>query len=184
MCRRDFEHLEFGGGERLTIHIQGWGFARAAQEDELKKWAYPGHLGLDPLDETQLSAETFDRLLVQERSKVLKAILTDQRQIAGIGIGYCQEILYRARLHPRRKAASLAQEERARLLSAIRATLGEAVRLGGSAAEVDLYGCPGGYRRQMGSHLLGRPCPRCGTTVAKLAVSGAACFLCPFCQKI
>jgi formamidopyrimidine-DNA glycosylase len=174
----------FGSGEGLTLHLQGWGFARAARQDELKTWAYPGHLGLDPLDASQLSAEAFERLLAREGKKVLKAILTDQRQIAGIGIGYCQEILYRARLHPKRKAGSLAPAERAQLLAALRDTLGEAVSQGGSASEVDLFGHPGGYQRQMGSHLLGLPCPRCGTIVEKVSVAGGACHVCPGCQKL
>ncbi len=176
--------VEFDSGEGLTVHLQGWGFARAAREVEIKKWAYPGQLGLDPLDETQLSAKVFDGLLAKQQNKVLKAILTDQRQIAGIGIGYCQEILYRAYLHPKRKAGTLTAAEREQLLSGVRATLSEAVRLGGSAAEVDLYGRPGGYQRQMGSHLLGLPCPRCGTVVEKVSAAGGACCVCPGCQKL
>ena len=176
--------VEFASGEGLAVHIQGWGFARAAQEGELKKLAYPGKLGLAPLDESQFSAEIFDRLLEHDHNKVLKAILTDQRQIAGIGIGYFQEIMYRAYLHPKRKAGMLQPAERAQLFAAIRATLGEAVGLGGSAGEVDLYGRPGGYQRQMGSHLLGRPCPRCGTVVEKVSVAGGACCVCPECQKL
>ncbi len=176
--------VAFASGEEFTLHLQGWGFARAAQQDVLKKWAYPGQLGLDPLDEQQLSGESFERLLEQNRNKVLKAILTDQRQIAGIGIGYCQEILFRTGLHPKRKAGSLAPAERVQLLSALRITLGEAVRLGGSASEVDFYGRPGGYPRQMGSHMLGLPCPRCGTAIEKVSVAGGACCICPACQKL
>ncbi len=174
----------FASGEGLSLHLQGWGFARAAQQDELKTWAYPGHLGLNPLDAAQLSDEAFAHLLGLGEKKVLKAILTDQRQIAGIGIGYCQEILYRAGLHPQRKAGSLAPVERAKLLSSIRTTLGEAVSLGGSSTEVDLYGHPGGYQRQMGSHRLGSPCPRCGTAIEKVNVAGGTCCVCPGCQKL
>ncbi len=176
--------VEFASGECLSMHLQGWGFARAAPQEVLINWAYPGHLGLDPLDEVQLSAEVLDLLLAQGEKKVLKAILTDQRQIAGIGIGYCQEILYRAKLHPKRKAGGLAPAERAQLLASIRATLGEAVSLGGSASEVDLYGHPGGYQRQIGSHLLGLPCPRCGMVIEKVSVAGGACHICPGCQKL
>ncbi len=176
--------VEFASGEGFSLHLQGWGFARAAQQDVLKTWAYPGRLGLDPLDEKQLSDERFARWLVEGENKVLKAILTNQRQVAGIGIGYCQEILYRSGLHPGRKAGSLAPAERAQLLAALRATLGEAVRLCGSASEVDFYRRPGGYQRQMGSHMLGLPCPRCGTAIEKVSVAGGTCCICPECQKL
>ncbi len=176
--------VEFASGDGFSLHIQGWGFVRAAQQDVLKTWAYPGPLGVDPLDEVQLSGESFERLLEKGNNKVLKAILTDQRQVAGIGIGYCQEICYRAGLHPGRKAGSLSPAEKEELLEVLRSTLGEAVRLGGSASEEDFYGHPGGYARRMGSHMLGLPCRRCGAAIEKVSVAGGACCICPNCQKL
>jgi len=175
--------LEFADGSALTVHIIAWGFVRAARDGELASLNYPGQLGLSPVDRRQLTPNAFDGILDRSPKKILKVILTDQRTLAGIGIGYLQDILYQAHLHPGRKAASLAAPERQTLFDAIFETLGQAVRLGGSAFEVDLYGRPGGYVRRMGSHLQGQPCPVCGALIQKVSVSGAACFICPSCQS-
>jgi formamidopyrimidine-DNA glycosylase len=174
--------LEFEDGSALTVHIIAWGFVRAARDRELAGLNYPGPLGISAVDRRQFTPDAFDAILDRSPKKILKAILTDQRTIAGIGIGYLQEILYRARLHPGRKAGGLDAAERQRLYGAVLETLEEAVRLGGSALEVDLHGRPGGYPRRMGSHLLGQPCPVCGDIIQKVSVAGAACFVCPGCQ--
>ncbi len=175
--------VEFISGQMMAVHIQGWGFARAARESDLPDLSYPGKLGVSPLDDAQFSSEEFNRLLERNQNKILKAVITDQRQIAGIGIGYFQEIAYRAHLHPKRKVRTLSPDDRARLFAAIRSTLADAVAMGGSAGEVDLYNHPGGYQRQMSSHLLGLPCPRCRTVVEKINVAGAFCCVCPGCQE-
>ncbi len=174
--------LEFSDGCALTVHIIAWGFIRAARDAELPALNYPGKLGISPIDAGQFTPVALDEILERSPNKILKAVVTDQRVIAGIGIGYMQDILYRARLHPGRKAGSLTAEERQRLYTAIVETLNESVQQGGSALELNLYAHPGGYARRMGSHRQGQPCPVCGERIQKVNVSGA-CFICPGCQK-
>lgn len=149
---------------------------------ELPALNYPGKLGISPIDAGQFTPGAFAEILEHAHNKILKAVVTDQRVIAGIGIGYMQDILYRSRLHPGRKAGSLTAEERQRLYAAIVETLSESVRQGGSALELDLYAHPGGYARRMSSHQQGQPCPVCRARIEKVNVSGA-CFICPGCQK-
>jgi formamidopyrimidine-DNA glycosylase len=59
--------------------------------------------------------------------------------ICGVGNGYLQDILYRARLHPRRTAASLSQKERRAFCNATRKVLKEATKLKGRDTERDLH---------------------------------------------
>jgi formamidopyrimidine-DNA glycosylase len=175
--------LEFGGGSVLSIWILGWGFAKAAWGGELDTLAYPGKLGLSPFDTQEFTESAFAAVLQRNAGKTLKAVLMDQRQIAGIGNGYNQEILFHARLHPKRKAGSLTDKERLMLYQVIVTTLQQAVQNGGSDREVDLYGAPGGYHRLMGEQMKGQPCPLCATSIEKINVAGGSVYLCPSCQK-
>jgi formamidopyrimidine-DNA glycosylase len=174
--------MEFEGGSILTIWILGWGFAKAAWGGELDTLAYPGKLGLSPLDAQAFTESALAAILEGNAGKTLKAVLMDQRQIAGIGNGYNQEILFHARLHPKRKAGSLTDEERLTLYRVIVSTLQQAVQNGGSDREVDLYGSSGGYHRLMGGQMKGQPCPICATQIEKINVAGGSVSICPSCQ--
>jgi formamidopyrimidine-DNA glycosylase len=175
--------MEFKDGSLLTIWILGWGFAKAAWEQELVELAYPGQLGLSPLDPGEFTSGAFAAILEKNSNKTLKAVLMDQRQIAGIGNGYNQEILFLSGLHPKRKAGSLSYMERQMLYQVLVSTLQQAVQQRGSDREFDLYGTPGDYHRQMGEHMKGKPCPVCATQIEKINVSGGSMYICPVCQK-
>jgi formamidopyrimidine-DNA glycosylase len=175
--------MEFEGGSALTIWILGWGFARAAWTEELDTLTYPGKLGLSPLDALEFTESAFAAILEGNAGKTLKAVLMDQRQIAGIGNGYNQEILFHARLHPKRKAGSLTGKERLTLYQVIVNTLRQAVQNGGSDREVDLYGTQGGYHRLMGEQMKGQLCPICATPIEKINVAGGSLYICPTCQN-
>lgn len=173
--------LCFANGSSLTEHIVGWGWAKAAYDPESER--YPGKLGLSPVDGEKFKYEKFCRILDEGGKKNIKFILLEQNKIAGIGNGYLQDILFRACLRPDRKVGDLTGTERLSLYNAIRSVLGEAVRLGGSELECDLYNCPGRYRRILGEFRLGKPCPNCGTEIEKVRVQGSSSYICPSCQK-
>lgn len=175
--------LDFGDDTFLTVRILGWGFAKALTEDELEATKYPGKLGLSPIDDSEFTLESFSGILDEGGANIIKKVLLDQWKIAGIGNGYCQDILFRARVHPKRKANDLNARERKTLYSTIKDVLNEAVRLGGSDSERDLYDHQGGYRRLMGEGTKGKPCPKCRTPVEKISLLGSSCYICPSCQK-
>src|SRR5262249_37020115 len=124
----------------------------------------------------------------------LKAALSDQRIVAGLGNIYVCEALHRARLSPRRRAPTTASRagapnERAqRLVEAIRAVLADAIAAGGSSLR--------DHRRTDGELGLfqhnfrvydreGRRCPtpRCGGTVKRIVQTGRSTFFFPLCPK-
>jgi len=124
----------------------------------------------------------------------LKAALSDQRIVAGLGNIYVCEALHRARLSPKRRASTIAAKsgapnERAeRLVDAIRAVLGDAIAAGGSSL------CD--HRRTDGELGLfqhdfrvydreGLRCPTrgCRGTVKRVVQTGRSTFFCPVCQK-
>lgn len=175
--------LDFADGSSLTVRILGWGFAKAVKEDEMASQSYPGKLGVSPVDDKEFTFQRFCNILERGGKKSIKQVLLDQRSIAGIGNGYAQDILFKARIHPQRKAVGVSENERIDLYYAIRETLNEAIRLGGREREHDLYDNPGGYRPILGAHMRGKPCPECGTAIEKLSVRGSSSYICPSCQK-
>jgi formamidopyrimidine-DNA glycosylase len=118
------------------------------------------------------------------RTASLKAFLATKQRVPGLGNGVLQDILFEARLHPRRATATLSDAERAALLAAVTTTLGEMTRRGGRDTERDLFGRPGGYPTRMSRHTVGRPCPRCGSTIVKQSYLGGAVYVCPGCQRV
>ncbi|HZU86886.1 MAG TPA: DNA-formamidopyrimidine glycosylase family protein [Anaerolineaceae bacterium] len=175
--------VNFSDGTSLTVHIIGWGFAKALPEKQIPLEAYPGVLGVCPISD-DFTPAALSHLLHENPRKTIKSILTDQRLIAGIGIGYAQEICYQSRLHPARKCITLDPQQRAHLYWTARSTLEEAVRLGGSEHETDLYDQPGSFPRQVCEATRGKPCPQCSTPIERTSVQGASMYICPQCQAI
>jgi formamidopyrimidine-DNA glycosylase len=175
--------IDFSDGSCLTVHIVGWGFAKAVLRRELERETYPGQLGVSPLDE-RFTPQMLVDMVQMAGNQVLKQVLMDQRTLAGIGNGYVQDILFRAGLHPKRKAATLDSGDVHRLHTAIQTTLTQAVNQGGRTGEVDLYGQPGGYLPIMAAAQVGKPCPICATPIERITVLGAASFFCPSGQPL
>ncbi len=119
------------------------------------------------------------------RSAAIKALILDQRIVAGVGNIYADEALFRARVHPRRPGGSLTDAEVRRLHRAIRDRLRMGISVGGASFDRyrDAHGGRGGmqdlflvHRRQ------GHPCPRCRTTIEKGSVAQRGTYWCPRCQ--
>jgi formamidopyrimidine-DNA glycosylase len=122
----------------------------------------------------------------------LKAALSDQRVVAGLGNIYVCEALFRARLSPKRIASTIADRngtpnERAeKLVDAIKAVLKDAIEAGGSSLR--------DHRRADGSlgdfqHNFqvydreGKPCSSCKGKIKRIVQGGRSTFYCPSCQK-
>jgi formamidopyrimidine-DNA glycosylase len=145
---------------------------------------FAARLGLEPFDEG-FTAEHL-RALAKGRRMPIKALLLDQRKIAGVGNIYADEALFRAGVHPLRAAGALTREQYARL----RETVIEALSAGIDArgATIDDFrhvdGVRGSFQHQFLVHLReGEPCGTCGTTVVKMVAAGRGTYVCETCQK-
>jgi formamidopyrimidine-DNA glycosylase len=143
------------------------------------------HLGFDPLDEV-MTWTAFGELL-RGRRMMLKALLMDQKVLAGIGNIYSDEILFEAGLRYDRSSDSLSAQEVRRLYRAMVETLQEAIRHRGSSLADeqyrDLFGKVGGFQ---GQHKVydreGESCRRCRNPILRVKVGGRSHFLCGHCQ--
>ncbi|MGO8721333.1 MAG: bifunctional DNA-formamidopyrimidine glycosylase/DNA-(apurinic or apyrimidinic site) lyase [Acidimicrobiales bacterium] len=143
------------------------------------------HLGRDPLLEGLPTAHLASAFAGRRAS--LKALLTDQRIVAGIGSIYADETCFRARLRPDRLGGSLTPAELAALAKAARAVLREAVASRGSSLRDQSYrDLAGGLGSYQGRHAVydraGEPCPRCGCPVARLKIGARSAYCCEGCQ--
>ena len=121
------------------------------------------------------------------RRAPLKAVLLDQRVVAGLGNIYADEALWRARVNPLRTANGLAPEEVARVHRAIRAALRAGIERQGSTLRD--YSTPDGTEGSMQEEFRvygrdGEPCSRCRTTISKTRVGGRGTWFCPRCQPL
>jgi formamidopyrimidine-DNA glycosylase len=176
--------LGFEDGSSLTVMTQMWGsmeLFEAGQEQERK---YIKGMRLTP-DDPGFTYEYFSSLideLLQGEKRSLKSLLTQEQLIPGLGNAIAQDILFRARLLPRRPLSDLTTGQRHDLFAALEDTLEEVTAKGGRYDELDLYGKPGGYVRLMDSQAAGKACPECGRKVEKIQYLGGACYFCPKCQ--
>ena len=140
-------------------------------------------LGGEPLGPTFTAVALAARL--KGRNAPVKAALLDQRTVAGLGNIYVDEALWRARIHPLRRAGDLGPPELRSLHRAIRRALELGIARQG--ATLSDYRTPDGGRGSMQNEFrvygrAGAPCDRCGAIVAKIRVGGRGTSFCPGCQ--
>ena len=141
-------------------------------------------VGPEPLD-SSFDGEYLQRVS-RGRRVALKNFLMNGRVVVGVGNIYASEALFRARLRPGRRAASLTTREAARLARAIKTVLGNAIRAGGTTLRdfVGADGNPGYFRQKLYVYeRAGRPCRICRTPIRKVVHGQRSTYYCPACQK-
>jgi len=177
--------LRFQDDTYLTVTVQGWGHAQLFHQSEIAAHPHVGKKGVSPLSDA-FTSEYFQGLfgeLAEKDSRSVKFFIISKPGIWGVGNGYLHDVLFRAKIHPTRKAADITGRERQKLYDAIRETMKEATELGGRDDEHDLYNRSGKYRRILDSRLKGKPCPVCGARIQKILYLGGASYFCPSCQR-
>jgi formamidopyrimidine-DNA glycosylase len=177
--------LSFSDGAYLSVAVQGWGSVLLLDATEVPTHAWCGGGSVSPVSD-DFTWDYFQRLFgkIESEAHSVKYFAISKPGILGVGNGYLQDILYRAKLHPRRRAASLSRRERRSLYSATRKVLKQAVKLRGRDTERDLHDQPGKYHRLLDSTQVGQPCGECGAAIEKISFLGGACYFCPKCQPL
>lgn len=129
--------------------------------------------------------ENYFMSLLKENTGTLsvKAFLATEQRIPGLGNGVLQDILWKAKLHPKSKMSSLDGKRLSDLFRSIKSILNEMAEKGGRDTEKDIFGMNGGYRTVMSSKNAGIPCPVCGEVIKKEAYMGGNIYYCSGCQK-
>jgi formamidopyrimidine-DNA glycosylase len=94
-----------------------------------------------------------------------------------------QDILFNAKMHPKKKVNTLSKEDKEELLNSLKLTLRRMVTDGGRDTEANLYGRQGGYKTILSKNTVDKPCSVCGTIIKKEAYMGGSIYFCSVCQK-
>ena len=178
-------HLGFTDGTFLTATTRMWGAMELYEQGVELQREYVKDMRPTPSD-PEFTPSYFGNLIddmVPEKKRSVKGLLTQEQIIPGLGNAIAQDILFKARLHPRHPISDLDEAQRTGLYGAVIDTVEEITVQGGRYDEFDLYGQKGGYVRLMDKNALQRPCPRCGGNIEKIQFLGGACYLCPECQQ-
>jgi formamidopyrimidine-DNA glycosylase len=167
--------LRFDGGRALLVREHGterkagWWVLAPGEDGPLAR------LGPEP-DSDEFAA--FVRTSGDGRR--VHTLLRDQHTVAGVGRGYADDALHRAKLSPYATLKSLDAAERERLLAAVRSVLADA--LGRERARAGGLSEPrlGEHFTVHGKH--GVPCPDCGTDLRRVSYESHEVVYCPACQ--
>ena len=178
--------LSFEGGSCLTVTVQGWGNTLLLPADKVGAHSHVALERIAPLTDA-FTWEHFQGLFEAsdpESAKSIKYLMISEPGVWGIGNGCLQDILFHARIHPKRRVADMSEDEQRALYHAIQGTLTRMVDLGGRDSERDLYGNRGGYVRILDSKTKGQPCPECGTAIENTQYLGGTVYFCTSCQRV
>ena len=175
--------LELAGRTRQLRFVDPRRFGRVWIAGAAGRWIgpVPSPLGPEPLE---MTVPQFLRL--GKRKRPVKAVLLDQRLIAGIGNIYCDEALFRAGIHPATRVDQLDRRTVVCLRRALRAVLQEAIEAKGSSIRDyrQFDGSTGRFQRQHQVYRrAGLPCRRCRGEIDRTVVAGRGTYYCTRCQR-
>lgn len=179
-------HIKFllDDGTGFTVRVWWFCYLHLVTEDGLDGHKLTKDLGPSPLDDG-FTLDYFRNLLRGRRGGV-KTFLTNQRNVAGIGNVYIQDILFGAGIHPLRKIPTLTNADVEALYGSMRTVLTESIAHGGLTYEKNFYGKNGGYGKEQYrvAYKPGEACPVCGTAIEKIKTGSTSSFICPRCQPL
>lgn len=180
-------HLKiiFKDESALTVRQTNMGVIRAYDDESLpSSYMYKRDFSdtLSPV-EADFTLGNFSKLL-SKHNRGLKSVLVGKDAIVvGISNASFQDIMYRAKIYPKRKASSLKEKEKIQLFNAIKDIIEDRLEKKGKTKFTDIYGKNGKYTPLMGSNMKEKTCPTCRTQIQKMSLGGGQTYYCPKCQQ-
>ena len=177
--------LEFDDGSSLVGWVQMYGGLSAFREGENdNKYYLIAKEKPSPLS-SEFDEDYFKSLFGEGTAKLsLKAFLATEQRIPGLGNGVLQDILFNARMHPKKRAGTLSAADKHVLFGSVKQTLSEMTGKGGRDTERDLSGKLGEYSAKLSKNTVGRPCTVCSAAIKKEAYLGGSIYYCAACQSL
>ena len=179
--------LELEDSSLITASVQMYGGMWCFKEDEKYENPYFWGAREKPLVlSNDFSEGYFDQLMSSESVQKLstKAFLATDQRIPGLGNGVLQDILWKTKIHPKRKISSLKDNEKETLFFNVKDVISDMIKAGGRDTEKDLFGNYGGYKTMMSKKNIGNPCIACGGTIKKENYLGGSIYYCENCQSL
>lgn len=178
--------LEFEDFSALSVSIQMYGGILCFSKERIGNGYFQvAKEKPSPLSE-EFSRDYFKSIIsnLEKATLSVKALLATEQRIPGLGNGVLQDILFNARIHPKKKVLALTSDDRNRLFDSIKSTLAEMTFKGGRDTEKDIFGSNGGYMTKLSKNTANKPCPVCGAIITKEAYLGGSIYYCSVCQAL
>ncbi|MCL2491988.1 MAG: endonuclease VIII [Coriobacteriia bacterium] len=175
--------IEFSDGTSIVCTVQMYGCIRLLLEGESDNFYYLVQKE-KPSPLTDEFSRAYFQGIVDDAKPTLsaKGLLTTEQRIPGLGNGVNHDILYNARIHPKKKVSTMTKEQVDDLFASVKTTLAEMVAGGGRDTDKDLFGEPGRYQTILSSKTVKAPCPTCGGALDRKAYLGGNIYYCSRCQ--
>lgn len=175
--------FSFADGAKLYFNdMRLFGYMRLVNQRMLREVC--AAFGTEPLAEN-FDPDQFSTRLRARRTSV-KAVLLDQRFVAGLGNIYVDEVLWRTRVRPWKRAHRVTRSQAQAIAAAAREILQEAIAQGGTTFQSfrATNGTYGNFKDSLAVFgRTGEACARCGTPIRKRVVAGRGTHYCPHCQR-
>lgn len=175
----------FNDGKLFFNDQRKFGFVKVLPTTEVELDKFIAQLGKEPWE--MQPGELLEKCRRHARAPI-KAVLLDQKNIAGLGNIYADESLFYAGVHPATMAGTLTEAQVAKILEGACKIMTSAIESGGStmATYVRPDGSTGDYLEKFAQVFRrdGQPCPKCGTVIQKTRCAGRGTHVCPACQKL
>jgi formamidopyrimidine-DNA glycosylase len=178
--------IEFEDSSAVSVSVQMYGGIWCFKEGDYKNdYFLQAKEKPSPLSD-KFDRSYFENIISAQGNEGLsaKALLAAEQRIPGLGNGVLQDILYNARIHPKRKVKTFTEVDKDNLYDSIKATLAQMTIEGGRDTEKDLFGCFGGYKTRLSKNTVDMNCELCGSKIKKEAYMGGSIYFCEGCQKL
>lgn len=178
--------IEFTDGSLLSSTVAMYGLIfcgdiNSFNDNEYFKIAYKGILPIS----SEFNYKYFDNLLSNcKETASSKAFLATEQRIVGVGNGVTQDILFNAKIHPKKKINTYSEEDKQNLFNSIKDTLDLMSIQNGRDTEKDLYANFGKYKTILSKNTVGKECPICKNIIKKENFLGGSIYFCDNCQKL
>lgn len=179
--------LELSDHSAVSASVQMYGGIWCFNEDKGFDYQYYNVSKEKPsILSDEFNKSYFEKLISLDEVQKLsvKAFIATEQRIPGLGNGVLQDILWRAKIHPKNKINKLTGEEKENLYNSIKEVLLKMIELGGRDTEKDFFGKPGGYVTRMSKNTLNSSCTECGNTIKKENYLGGSIYYCDKCQCV
>lgn len=177
-------YFVFSDGSRLFFNdLRKFGYIKLVSGEELSQILLNNY-GPEPMDEA-FNFEYFQGIL-KDRKRLIKALILDQKLIAGLGNIYADEALFMAGIVPWKEGGALKKREIDKLLVAIKEVIARAIKHRGTTFRnyVDGEGKKGNFTNLLQVYgRQGEACLVCASEILKLKLAGRGTHYCPKCQK-
>lgn len=175
--------LTFDDDSYLVFTVAMYGFIGVHTDGTIdNKYHRLSAESIPPVDD-RYTEETFNKLFTESKKDLsAKALLATGQRIPGVGNGVLQDILFNARINPKRKISTLSDSEKKALFRSLKTTLKDMTSKNGRDTQTDMLGNNGKYKTLLSAKTYKQPCPVCGGEIVKESYMGGTIYYCTVCQ--